>query len=93
MIVITTDRNNNNKKEYIITNGMVVNNELVWIKQLFSSEFIETVFLTFVGIEFVTFVDKLSIKFVISSHTITASLTIRFKHLLFSQLHVLRFQL
>ena len=55
--------------------------------------FVDIVFVIFVSIAFVTIVDTLSTAFVISSHTIIEVLAILFKNLLFSQIHVLRFQL
>ena len=45
------------------------------------------VFVTFVGIVLVTFFDTLSVTFIIQSHTITESLEILFKYLLFLQIH------
>ena len=69
-----------------------ITNEIVQISQLLFShvtflslEFIETVLLTFVGIVFVTFADKLSLTFIISSPTITKVSEVLFKYLLFSQ--------
>ena len=48
---------------------------------------------TFVAIIFVIFVDTISITVIISSHMITEVSSILFKDLLFSQIHVLEFQL
>ena len=52
--------------------------------------FVDIVFVIFVAIVFFTFVDKLSITIIISSHTVTDSSEILFKYLLLSQIHVLR---
>ena len=49
--------------------------------------------MTFFGIVFVTFVNILSVAFIISSHTITKLSAILFRHLLLSQIHVLEFRL
>ena len=52
-----------------------------------------TIFVTFVGVVFVIFVDAISITDtdIILSHTITKVSAILFKYLLFSQIHVLGF--
>ena len=55
--------------------------------------FVDIAFATLVGIIFLTFVDKLSVAFINSSHTITELSAIVFKYLTFSQIHVLRLQL
>ena len=48
---------------------------------------------TFVAIVSVFFVDTISVTDIISSHSITEVSAIIFKYLLFSQIHVLGFQL
>ena len=53
------------------------------------SESVWTVIMAFADLVFVTFVDTLSAEFIISLHTITESLTILFKFLLFLQIHAL----
>ena len=59
--------------------------------------FVDIVFVIFVGTVFVevfvTFVDTLSTTFIISSHAITESSRVLSKYLLYSQIHVLEFQL
>ena len=83
-----------------INNKHIITNKIVCIWQLFfsyvtflSSEFIETVLVTFFDVVFVAFVDMLLATFIISSLAITALSTTLFKYLLFSQIHVLGFQL
>ena len=56
-------------------------------------QFTEAVLVTFVDMVFVIFVDRISITYIISSHSITEVSPILFKYLLFSQIHVLGFQL
>ena len=56
-------------------------------------QFIEAVLVTFVAIVFVIFVAIVSITIRISSHSVTEVPAILFKYLLFSQIHVLGFQL
>ena len=83
----------------IINSKMVTNKNVCKIKQsilylIFSlSEFINTISMIFADIAFVTIVDRPSIMLIISSQIITESSTILFKYLLFSQIHVLGFQL
>ena len=59
--------------------------------------FVDIVFVIFVGTVFVevfvTFVDTLSTTFIISSHAITELSRVLSKYLLYSQIHVLEFQL
>ena len=54
-----------------------------------TSEFIDTVLVTFVDIAFVIFVDAVSVAFIILSHTITEVLEILFRCSPFWQIHVL----
>ena len=55
--------------------------------------FADIVFVIFVGIVIVTFAGTLSMAFIVSSHTLTKVSAILFKCLLFSQIHMLGFQL
>ena len=55
-------------------------------------KFIEAVLVTFLGIAFVIFADRLSITIIISSHSATGVSSILFIYFLFSQIHVLGFQ-
>ena len=55
--------------------------------------FVAIVFVFFVAIVFVFFVDKITIAIIISSHSITEVSAIFFKNFLFSQIHLLGFQL
>ena len=55
--------------------------------------FFDRVFVRFDVIVFVTFVDTLSVTFIISSYTITENLAILFKYLSFSEIDVLVFPL
>ena len=82
----------------IIKSNMVTNKNVWKYKNpgcltFLLTEFIDTVLTTFVGIVLATFVDTLSAKFIILLHTITELLTILFKCSLYSQIHVLGFQL
>ena len=60
---------------------------------LMSYFFTMIIFFTFVAIIFVIFVDTISRTDIISSHVITEVSEILFKCLLFSQMHVVGFQL
>ena len=81
-----------NNKNHRITTKIVRIKELLFSHVTFLSlEFTETVLLRFFGEVFVTFIDKLSLKFIISSPTITNVSEILFKSLPFSQIHVLGF--
>ena len=60
-----------------------MNKEIIFSRVTFlSSEFIEIVLITFVGIVFITFSDTLSAACMISLHIITEVSTILFKNLL-----------
>ena len=48
---------------------------------------------TIVDILFATFIDTISITYIISSHAIFESSAILFKYLTFLQIHMLKFQL
>ena len=54
---------------------------------------IEAVLVTFVVIVFVFFIDKLFITIIISSHFVNEVSATPFKYFLFSQIHVIGFQL
>ena len=83
-----------NNKKHRITNKIVRTRKLLFSHVVFLSlGFTEIVLLTFVGKVCVTFIDKLSLTFIISSSTITNVSEILFKYLLFSEIHVLAFQL
>ena len=56
-------------------------------------KFIKAVLKAFVDIIFVFFVDILSIPIIISSHFVNEVTVTLFKYLLFSQIHVLGFQI
>ena len=53
----------------------------------------EAVLTIFVGNVFVIFADTIFITFIISTHSITEVSALLFKHLLFSQIHVVVLQL
>ena len=56
-------------------------------------QFIKAALVTFVAIVFAFLVDALSINIIITSHSVTEVSAILFKYLLFSETHVLGFQL
>ena len=56
-------------------------------------KFIEAVLVAFVPIVFLFFVNRLFIIITISSHSFTEALETFFKYLLFSEMHMLGFQL
>ena len=83
-----------NKNKHIVTD------EIMYIRQLFfsyvtflSSKLINTVHMTFADIVFATLVGTLTEPFIISLHTMTELPIILFKYLIFSDIHVLGFQL
>lgn len=68
-------------------------NNLFYVLIFLLSEFIETVLVTFVDIVFVAFIVTISVTFIILLHAVTELSTILLKHLLFSQINLLGFQL
>ena len=82
----------------MIKGNIVTNKNLCKIKQFalsfsfLSSEFLGTVLVTFDYVVFVTCVDRIFIKLMISLRIITQSTKIIFKYILSSQICVLGFQ-
>ena len=73
---------------------MITNETICKIKQSLTfllCEFIETVLVTFTAIVFVFFVAVVSIKIIISSHSVPEVSVILFKYFLFSKIYVLGF--